>query len=385
MKSPKKRVKMLLDNNFQPDVRVYKEARFLVERGYDVEIIAMDKKNEKLDKQDEVMDGIKVHRLYPRSKYVTGLINKYKIISKFKMFIYFIWLIKFGCQTKTYLKKDSAYCYLHCHDLMMAALAAIILKDKLLVFDMHEYYLKGDNSKRDWMLQKILTYTQNKAAYIIYVNNFQLKGISEENRRKCIELPNYPDIHLFKEIDKTVTSKIRIAYIGAARDYMSLKFFIDASCNPDFEFRIHGIGSSYQELKKYAESIGKNEILTGTYDGINDIEMLYRNTDILYCVYQTKSANWQSAYPVKFFEAILTCTPIIVNEKAPYAKMVIDKRIGFCIDAEDPEALPTLLGNITIETLAEMKKNLYDIRFDYTWDKKVCNLLEIYKNDEVEG
>ena len=65
--------------------------------------------------------------------------------------------------------------------------------------------------------------------------------------------------------------------------------------------------------------------------------------------------------------------------------MVIDKRIGFCIDAEDPEALPTLLGNITIETLAEMKKNLYDIRFDYTWDKKVCNLLEIYKNDEVEG
>ena len=121
MKSPKKRVKMLLDNNFQPDVRVYKEARFLVERGYDVEIIAMDKKNEKLDKQDEVMDGIKVHRLYPRSKYVTGLINKYKIISKFKMFIYFIWLIKFGCQTKTYLKKDSAYCYLHCHDLMMAA------------------------------------------------------------------------------------------------------------------------------------------------------------------------------------------------------------------------------------------------------------------------
>ena len=71
MKSPKKRVKMLLDNNFQPDVRVYKEARFLVERGYDVEIIAMDKKNEKLDKQDEVMDGIKVHRLYPRSKYVT--------------------------------------------------------------------------------------------------------------------------------------------------------------------------------------------------------------------------------------------------------------------------------------------------------------------------
>ena len=129
MKSPKKRVKMLLDNNFQPDVRVY----------------------------------------------------KYKIISKFKMFIYFIWLIKFGCQTKTYLKKDSAYCYLHCHDLMMAALAAIILKDKLLVFDMHEYYLKGDNSKRDWMLQKILTYTQNKAAYIIYVNNFQLKGISEEN------------------------------------------------------------------------------------------------------------------------------------------------------------------------------------------------------------
>ena len=41
-----KKVKMILTNGFGPDVRVYKEAKYLVSKGFDVEILCWDRENE---------------------------------------------------------------------------------------------------------------------------------------------------------------------------------------------------------------------------------------------------------------------------------------------------------------------------------------------------
>ena len=66
----RKRVLMLLTNAFDPDPRVHQEARALVENGYDVTILCWDR-DYKVP-ADEMIDGIRIERIYVRSTHGRG-------------------------------------------------------------------------------------------------------------------------------------------------------------------------------------------------------------------------------------------------------------------------------------------------------------------------
>src|SRR5690349_14092398 len=63
-------VLMLLSNCFDPDPRVYNEARTLVENGYAVLIVAWDR--ERLRPEKENLDGIEIQRVYVKSTHGRG-------------------------------------------------------------------------------------------------------------------------------------------------------------------------------------------------------------------------------------------------------------------------------------------------------------------------
>ena len=65
--SQEKNIVMLLDNAFEPDIRVYKEAKYLIRDGYNVEIVCLDKKNRYVDKSIEIYDEIKIKRIFCRT------------------------------------------------------------------------------------------------------------------------------------------------------------------------------------------------------------------------------------------------------------------------------------------------------------------------------
>ena len=64
-----KKIIMILTNGFGSDPRVYKEAKTLVQAGHDVEILCWDRENKYINKEDEIIDGIKIKRFFARSKY----------------------------------------------------------------------------------------------------------------------------------------------------------------------------------------------------------------------------------------------------------------------------------------------------------------------------
>ncbi len=49
---------MILDNAFHPDVRVFKEASFFIERGHHVDILCYDGRGAFLDKKEDNINGI---------------------------------------------------------------------------------------------------------------------------------------------------------------------------------------------------------------------------------------------------------------------------------------------------------------------------------------
>lgn len=359
---------MILTNRFDPDVRVYKEAKYLITKGFDVEILCWDRENEYKDRVTEYIDGIKIKRFFPYSEYGTGL----KQIHPY---------IKFIQECKNYLN-GKEYDYIHCHDLDGIIAGYLARKNKSsFIFDMHEFYeVNGKNQKLRYIVRGIVNFFQNRSSNIIYVNEVQTNVMSDINKKKLILLPNYPDRANYEGCEKSTANILRISYIGAVRQYNELKNLMDA-CNgiDNIKIAIHGVGVAYKRLKDI-ENNYDNVNVTGKYD-YTESAALYGNTDVLYALYPLDNLQNKTAYPIKLFEAIITKTPIIVNEGTALEEYVIKNGIGFAVDGSNIQDIRKLIKYINgnRHSLDEKIKNLEKIQYNYSWEEVVNNLDKIYK------
>ncbi len=362
------KVKMILTNRFDPDVRVYKEAKYLVDRGFDVEILCWDRENEYSDREVEVINGIRIKRFFPYSEYGTG----FKQIGPY---------IRFIKECKRYLK-EKEYQYLHCHDLDGVIAGYFARKNKAkLIFDMHEFYeVNGNKQKTRHTVKWVVRFFQSKSHYIIYVNLAQTNSVLSRDKEKLTYLPNYPKVDDYSGCTKTKSDKLRISYIGAVRQYNELKNLMDACSDIDgVDVLIHGAGVAHKNLNNIKGNYN-NVYVTGKYDFTQSAK-LYGETDILYALYPMSAIQNQIAYPVKFFEAIITKTPIIVNKGTVLEDFINENNIGFAVDGSNIEEIRELVNyiNENRNILDEKTRNLEKIQYDYSWEEVVKNLDSIYK------
>jgi len=353
-------VYMILTNGFDPDVRVYKEAKYLVAKGFNVEILCWDRKCEYTEKTEEILDGIRIKRFHILSKPGTGMKQ---------LGAYF----KFIASVRNYLK-NKKYSYLHCHDFdgILTGLVTKGYKKCKLIFDMHEIY-KNYAYAKNKLFDIIFRYILNKSDYIIYVNDEQINNFEDKIKTKLLYLPNYPVKSLYNPINKTNNNNIRVNYIGAVRDVESLKTLAKVS---NCEVGIYGIGTAYETLKN--EFTDKSNVtFYGRFNGIKEAGEIYRNTDILYCVYNPEVENWRTAYPVKLYEAIVTETPIIVSDNTKVSKFVNDYYIGLSVKYGDVKKLEESIEYIK-ENYNAYKKSIRKISDNYNWEEIVKNIVGIY-------
>lgn len=373
-----KKIKMLLDNGFDPDLRVYKEAQFIIQQGYDVEILCLDRKNKYIDKQKECYDKIQINRFFVRNEKTTKSIENNAIIAKLKYFIYIFWFFKYIRMIKKYLK-DEEYEILHCHDLAMALCGVLFFRKKKIVFDMHEYYSNKKSKVQNWFIKRIVKYVQKKATWIIHVNEFQIKELKEKEKSKLIFLPNYPLKNKFLNYTRVQSNDLRISYTGYVRHYIPLLNLMKAVDKLEgVKVYINGSGDVYSQLLEQAKNL-KNTILTGKYES-EDVVKFYENTDLVYIVYNQGNKNDETAFPTKFFEAIITEIPMIVSKNSAMEKFVEEYDIGFVVDGTNPENISNLIVEIkkSPKLLENKKKNLREISNQYSWEDVVQNLQKIY-------
>lgn len=360
-----KQVYMILTNGFDPDVRVYKEAKYLVDEGFDVTILCWDRKCEFQEKTEEIIDNIRINRFHILSQPGTGLRQT---------FPYF----KFIKAVRKYLK-DKNYTYLHCHDFdgVLVGLFTKNKKEKKIIFDMHEIY-KNYAYAKNMLFHSFFKYVLNKVNYIIYVNEEQIKEIQRID--KLVFLPNYPQSETYMPITKTQNQKIRVNYIGSLRDYDSLKCLVETSMkNEKLEIGLYGTGIYYKQLMEEYKDSSVN--IYGKYDGIKQSGEIYRNTDILYCSYNPDVYNWKNAYPVKMYEAITTLTPIIVTKDTVAGKFVEKNKIGEVVEYSNKKSIINGINKI-IKDYDFYIENLTKISKQYTWKNISKNLNKIYKESE---
>lgn len=361
------KVIMILTNRYDPDVRVYKEAKYLIENGFDVEILCWDRESHYPSKEITIEDGIKIKRFYPSAKYGSGI----KQAAAYFRFIQ---------EVKKYLSNKN-FDYIHCHDLDGALVGSMMKKNNVkLIFDMHEYYeVQGSKQKVRRIIRSIVSRIQTKFDFIIYVNSEQIKNIKKINLSKLIYLPNYPEVKNYQGFSKDDSQFLRVSYIGAVRQYNELKNLIEASKGSNnIEVAIHGEGIAYKRLREIAKDI-ENVNVTGVFKH-HQAGYLFNECDVLYAVYPIHTLQNRIAYPVKFFEAIASKTPIIVSKGTVLEKEVIKYDIGFVVDGKNVKEIKELLIYIQNNKSILMDKisNIEKIQSDFQWKTIVKNLDKIY-------
>lgn len=361
--------------------RAVNEARYIKEKGFDTELIILQNKETGRKVISNSIDGIEAKHFICRSEKADRLLSSNKIAKKFRTFIYLKWYIEFVLWMRKYFKNEGAD-YLQCHNLTSVLAGFMASKKSVLIFVMRENYefQAGVKGIKKIAIKKINSIMQNKSDWLVHVTKDQLKLTAQKNKTKVLLIPNYSSEKQYTNIEKTNFDKLRINYIGSARDYDSIKMLMDACKDmDDVCIRIAGMGEAYEKLKKIEHNYFNVQI-TGYYDYKTETERLYQNTDIIYCAYNIDIKNWKESRPIKFYEAMITQTPVISCYEMNLSELILKYDIGFLFHYKNPQSLKNLIRHIADNPREIEKKaaNIKKIKNQFTWEHAVKLLDEIY-------
>ncbi len=364
---------MVLTNGFDPDPRVYKEAKVLVENGYDVEILAWDRENRHNDKEIEIVDGIEIKRFFIESKYGSGI----KQMSAF---------LSFCLSARKYAAKKD-YQFIHAHDIEGMLAAIIIDRNKKLIWDMHEFFDGFTHpGLRDKVYGMMAGICFRYANGIIYVVESQKSRYTAKVKSKTLQtiVMNCADQYVFDNFNRKPADKLRVSFIGTVREFETIKLMMDVAAKyPDVVFYIHGAGVSYQDIKNISGNYS-NTILKGRFD-FKNVKSLYEETDIVYSIYDSDMLNVKEAFPAKGFESIISRTPVIANKNTYFGDLVEKTDIGFVIDEKTSTDLENVIKAVLADRsiLVAKASNIDKIRNDFLWETQSAKLVEFYKDIQV--
>ena len=201
-----KKIIMLLSKGFNPDVRVYKEAKTLVKKDYDVTIIAWDRLKEYPKK--EIIEGINIERITLKSVFCAPFLNL--------VMIPLFWL----CILFKLFSRD--FDAIHCHDFDTLPVGVFIgkLRRKKIIYDAHEQYnlMIARSPKMPKFLRPFFIITFDimekffirLVDYVITVNQINIRDKYQQIKNKVI-VANFPESSFFKKyINKKLKDNVLI-------------------------------------------------------------------------------------------------------------------------------------------------------------------------------
>ncbi|WP_036065312.1 glycosyltransferase family 4 protein [Listeria fleischmannii] len=226
-------------------------------------------------------------------------------------------------------------------------------------------------------------------------------GISDE---KISVIPNLADLELFSDenVNQTLQDEIIkkwhlenqfvISHIGAMGEANGLQYLLDA-CErlekqnvTDIKFLIVGSGKTKPLLVSKSEKQNLQNIIFEDMIEKKDVPTFLDLADITITSFLPKPILATNS-PNKFFDALAAGKPIIVNS-AGWTKDIVEKyKIGYYVDARNPQELADLLLELKNQKamLRGLKKEIKTIaETEFSAAKASTELLEILENVATE-
>ncbi len=315
------RICMLAYAFYESDTRIMRYAEALVQRGDEVDVIALRRENQSAN---EIVNGVNVCRIQPR------LPNKTARISY--MFEILLFLLRaMTALTLRHLRRR--YQVIHVHsvpDFLVFATWLPKLTGVKVILDIHdllpELYASKYGIKNNSLLFKLLILTERASAafadHVIAANDLWQERLMSRSVRKgrCSALVNVPDQSIFARQGRTRTDqRFIIVYPGTLNWHQGVDIAIRAfnlikNEVPQAEFHIYGEGPCQASLVQLIQELGlRDRVLMKNFIATREIAKVMENSDLA-VVPKRKDGFGNEAFSTKIMEFMALGIPVIVSD-----------------------------------------------------------------------
>jgi len=395
MKAPK--ILMLLEHSFPPDIRVEKEAKALLEAGFDLSLVCADRND--IDN----WNGMKIYKV---------LIPK-DLLSKAKRFLFVIHPDFY--KYLYYLFEKEYFDVIHVHDLKLVP-TALKIKEKYgckVVADLHENYPAGlrewnksnnglkaflannINSYERWIKieKKVLTQVDKVIAVVEEMKNRLIAqhGIPED---KIIVVSNLEDIDFVKhaKVDEDILRKYEgkfvILYIGGFGMHRGIDTAINGMkyINKDDALLLL-VGKGSKKIENYFQSLIKENKLENKVELVGwqpfDKVFTYQKLADICIVPHNSNEHTDNTIPHKLYQYMMVGKPIIVSSCPPLARIVKEANSGLVFEAGNPKDFADKVMKIyedkSLQKILGQNGHIYTFEKGHTWQEESKKLIKFYE------
>jgi glycosyltransferase involved in cell wall biosynthesis len=315
-----KKVLMLVSNEFNPDVRVDKEARALSEKGYDVTVAAWDRYLRK--PRLESLDGYSIVRLR------TGRIDR-----KWLLPLGFPWFFLSSLRLVLREMPD----VIHCHDLdtlPQGALAAKLLNVPL-VYDAHEHYAAMIEQDLPVsvasMADRVESALVKNADLVVAANDPIAEYLSQFSKKVVVVMNCIDPVPRELAPPRSPDGKVVLLYAGVLEPLRYIEEVVSAVKGmKEVELRIAGTGTLQDQVAAAAkESV--NIVYLGRLPRDQTLKEMGA-ADAVIALLDPSNENNRIGTPNRLFEAMAVGRPALVSKGTLSGKMVEEIGCGAAID-----------------------------------------------------
>lgn len=387
-----KKVLMLLQSEFPPDIRLEKEIRTLSKNGFYITLICNEYDSKK-SKNFEGVNIIRVKALFKSSK-LNYIINFPFILNP--RFLYYV--IYFGSK----VKPD----FLHVHDLPMMPFGILLKKiiKRPLIFDMHENYpasliafnktgLLNYLFKNPHLARRLEYFAIKRSDFIITVVKENSERIKKLNypADKIEVVSNTVDINTYtnSQVDNKILSKYEnhkvILYTGGVSPDRGLEVSIKAlkyiiAKHNDAKIVIVGNGPSVIHLKNLSKKENVEEYVEFVKWPGHEKLVSYVSAAKVCMITQPGIESNDTTVPHKLFEYMSIGKKIIVSDALPLKRIIQEVNCGTYFKSFDEKDFAKKIDDLFQNSTIDGSNGIKAVNEKYNWAVDGKKLINIYKS-----
>jgi glycosyltransferase involved in cell wall biosynthesis len=356
-----------------PDPRVEKIARSLVEAGWAVSVLAWD-----MDGSlplEERGDGYIRRRLRVKARFGRGLIN---LVHQLRWQWALMWWL---------LKRRRDYDVIHTCD-FDTVLPAVLMRRlfaKTVIYDIFDFYADMLRATPGWvvnLLRVLDLRVIGQVDGIILADESRLRQIAGAKPLRCALVYNcLEDNPAWGQTAQPALEKLRISYVGNLQIERGLQELLEVMARrPDFELDLAGFGGDELLILEQAGRLD-NVRWHGRVDYGRAMQ-LNQQAGVLIATYDPKIPNHRYSSPNKVFEAMALGKPVIVASGTNMDGLIEREGCGLVVPYGSAAALEEALDRLQSEAgLAERLGGNARRAFErvYNWREMESRLLALYQ------
>lgn len=342
---------MLAYSFYETDSRVKQYANALVERGDEVDVIALRRPDQPAH---SVLNGVNVFRIQTRT------------INERGPFTYLFRIIRFLVLSAGFIAWRYAsrrYQLVHVHSVPdFLVFAAIVPKifGTPVILDIHdvlpEFYASKFHVSLDSFSFRCLVLVERAsiafADHAIVANHIWCERVAARcgHPDKCSPIRNYPPLGLFNPQVRTRNNgKFLITYPGSLNWHQGVDVAIAAFARlkdemSDAEFHVYGEGPAKESLIQLAKNLGLNDRVV--FHGLiptEEIVKVMANTDLAIEPKRAGSQFGNEALSMKIFEFMAVGVPLVVSRTRIHQYYYSDSLVCYYDDDNDEQLAANIL------------------------------------------